>query len=99
MKITIFLPHENYPYTVVSSYACASQIDLRLFAQDETKCNFNKTNVGAAMSSCQYIKADSEADLLDAVEHIGPISVAIDASHISFQVSLDVIDECVTELK
>jgi len=46
---------------------------------------FNPANVGATETSCMDIKVGSEDDLQAAVATVGPISVAIDASHSSFQ--------------
>lgn len=55
--------------------------------QDEKKCKYKAANQGATMSSYRDIKKKSESDLQAAVGTVGPISVAIDASHTSFQVS------------
>lgn len=49
------------------------------------KCRFNPANVGANDTGYVDIKSRSEPDLQSAVATVGPISVAIDASHISFQ--------------
>lgn len=49
------------------------------------KCKFNAANIGATEVSCMDIQAGSETDLQSAVATVGPISVAIDASHNSFQ--------------
>lgn len=48
-------------------------------------CKFKEANIGATETSCMDIKSGSEADLQAAVATVGPISVAIDASHSSFQ--------------
>ncbi|KAL3886610.1 hypothetical protein ACJMK2_026594 [Sinanodonta woodiana] len=48
-------------------------------------CKFKKTNIGATEVSCMDIEHGSEADLQMAVATVGPISVGIDASHLSFQ--------------
>ena len=50
------------------------------------KCKFNAANVGATMTSCVDVKSKDEGALKLAVAAVGPISVAIDASHMSFQV-------------
>jgi len=47
-------------------------------------CVFNATNVGATLTGYSNIPAGSEAKLVDAIV-TAPISVAIDASHSSFQ--------------
>lgn len=49
------------------------------------KCRYKSADSGATLSSWVDVKAKSEDDLQVAVATIGPISVAIDASHISFQ--------------
>ncbi|XP_022099775.1 cathepsin L1-like [Acanthaster planci] len=56
-------------------------------AKDETKCKYNQTT-GCVKGFCTGfvdIEAGSETDLLAACATKGPISVAIDASHSSFQ--------------
>jgi len=49
------------------------------------KCEFKTADIGATEKSCMDIDEGSEDDLQAAVATIGPISVAIDASHPSFQ--------------
>ena len=63
------------------------------YTQDEKKCKYKAANSGATMSSYRDIKKKSESDLQAAVGTVGPISVAIDASHTSFQVSRAVLNE------
>jgi len=53
-------------------------------AEDE-KCKFKSSNVGATDSGFVDIPSGDEDKLKEAVATIGPISVAIDASHASFQ--------------
>jgi len=48
-------------------------------------CRFNPKNVGANDTGFMDIKSGSEADLQAAIATVGPISVAIDANHASFQ--------------
>ena len=49
------------------------------------KCRFTSENVGATDTGFTDIKSEDENALQEAVATIGPISVAIDASHTSFQ--------------
>lgn len=51
----------------------------------ESKCKFDPKCVGATISGMYNITAGSEEDLADAVANKGPVSIAIDASHMSFQ--------------
>ncbi|XP_050405617.1 procathepsin L [Patella vulgata] len=53
-------------------------------ARDE-KCHFKRADVGANLTSHVDVKKDNEDDLQKAVAEAGPVSVAIDASHNSFQ--------------
>merc|ERR1712221_40976 len=48
-------------------------------------CKFDANNVGATISGAKKIVQGSEEDLQNALGSIGPISVAIDAAHYSFQ--------------
>jgi len=58
----------SYPYTAVTGKVC----------------KYKQDNVGATISSFKDIPTNSEADLMNAVATIGPISVAIDASKPTF---------------
>ena len=52
--------------------------------QDE-KCHVNKKLFVAEDTGCVDVESGDEAALKKAVAEIGPISIAIDASHASFQ--------------
>ncbi|TRY77892.1 hypothetical protein TCAL_06164 [Tigriopus californicus] len=65
------------------------------------KCLFKAKDVGATVSGHVDIPTGSEADLMKAVANVGPISVGIDASHMSFHSYKDGIyfeEECSSEL-
>jgi len=53
-------------------------------AEDGT-CHFSKSNVGATLQSYKDVPSGSESALTGDIATVGPISVAIDASHSSFQ--------------
>jgi len=60
---------KSYPYT----------------AKDGRMCKYEKAESGATMSSFVDVKRGSESALAQAISEIGPISVAMDAGHQSFQ--------------
>ena len=49
------------------------------------KCHFTMKSVGATLKGCVDIPRENEMALKVAVAKVGPISVAIDAGHQSFQ--------------
>jgi len=51
----------------------------------DENCRFNPKNVGATVKNYSDIKAGDELALTEAIANVGPISVAVDASHTSFQ--------------
>jgi cathepsin L len=55
------------------------------YKAEDGKCKFNKANVGATLTGYTDVQSGSEDDLVAAIASVGPISVAIDASHDSFQ--------------
>ncbi len=48
-------------------------------------CKFDPLNIGATVSSFVDVKSKDEDALQQAIGTYGPVSIAIDASHISFQ--------------
>jgi cathepsin L len=55
------------------------------YEDDDNRCRFKPEGVGATVTGSTNIKSKDEGALQTAVATIGPISVAIDASHDSFQ--------------
>jgi len=53
-------------------------------AEDGT-CHFSASNIGATLKGYVDVASGSESSLTDKIASVGPISVAIDASHSSFQ--------------
>ena len=53
--------------------------------QDMEGCRFKKDKIGAVVAGYTNIESGSEQQLMEAVATVGPISVAIDASHFSFK--------------
>lgn len=55
-----------------------------LYFKDE-QCHFKKSDVGATVTGYVDVKHYSENHLQKAVATVGPVSVAVDAGHGSFQ--------------
>jgi len=55
------------------------------YTGQEGECHYNKTNVGAKDTGFVDVEPGNEQALKEAVGTVGPVSVAIDASHFSFQ--------------
>ncbi|XP_067675228.1 procathepsin L-like isoform X2 [Haliotis asinina] len=51
----------------------------------QERCHFVKSEVAASASGCVDVKSGDETDLKNSVAEVGPVSIAIDASHRSFQ--------------
>lgn len=67
--------------------------DYKYTATEET-CQFNKYSQVGSVSSYVNVVKDDENDLAAKVETYGPIAVAVDASHVSFQTySTGIYDE------
>jgi len=69
---------------IISNKGIDTEASYPYTAKDGT-CHFSAANVGATLSSFKDIPKGSETALQDAVATVGPVSVAIDASHTSFQ--------------
>jgi cathepsin L len=69
---------------IISNNGIDTEASYKYTARDGN-CKFNKATVGATISSFKDVQAKSEAALQQAIQSVGPVSVAIDASHSSFQ--------------
>jgi len=68
---------------IISNNGIDTEASYPYTAQDGT-CAFNPSNVGATLTGFTNVQTGSESDL-QAKVYLGPTSVAIDASHSSFQ--------------
>lgn len=55
------------------------------YMAEQEKCKFKSKKIAADLVACKDIESGSEKMLMEAVGSEGPVSVAIDASHQSFQ--------------
>lgn len=69
---------------IISNNGIDSEASYPYTAETGT-CQFNRANVAATLVSYQDVTSESETALTTAVAQRGPVSVAIDASHSSFQ--------------
>lgn len=60
-------------------------LDTKLVCLQDERCRFKRAEVKADLSGCKDIPSQEESALMEAVGSDGPVSVAIDASHQSFQ--------------
>jgi cathepsin L len=69
---------------VISNHGIDTEQSYRYTTSGPNACKYSASNIGATISSYQDISSGSEAELTSAIEG-RPVSVAIDASHNSFQ--------------
>lgn len=69
---------------VIANKGIDTEMSYPYKAIDES-CEFKKNSVGATIKSYVDVKTGSESSLQSAVATVGPISVGIDASQLSFQ--------------
>ena len=75
-----------YCLACVIKPCCCSIRSLSFFiVKQKGGCRYNPYFVGATMKDVSYIKSGSEKDLMSAVGLKGPVVVAIDHRHQSFQ--------------
>jgi len=69
---------------IISNNGIDTEASYPYTATGPNQCQFNRANVGATIKSFTDVTSGSEAALMNAVGN-APVSVAIDASHESFQ--------------
>jgi cathepsin L len=70
---------------VISNNGIDTESSYPYTATGPNQCQFSASNVGATIQNYQDVASGSESALQQAVGTVGPVSVAIDASHDSFQ--------------
>jgi len=73
-----------FEYIISGNNGIDSEASYPYTAEDGT-CKFNAANVAAHLMSYKDVPSGSESALTSDIATVGPISVAIDASHSSFQ--------------
>jgi len=68
----------------VQHIGCPSVLCDCVARQDET-CEYNPSDIGATDTGFVDVPHGDESKLQEAVATVGPVSIAIDASHMSFQ--------------
>ena len=69
---------------VIDNHGIDTEASYPYVAQDEN-CRFKKNDIGSICSGYTDVASENEQALTQAIAEVGPISVAIDASHQSFQ--------------
>jgi len=69
---------------IISNHGIDTEASYGYVGKDST-CKFNKATIGATLTSYKDVTKNSEPSLTSALQAAGPVSVAIDASHSSFQ--------------
>jgi len=69
---------------VITNQGIDTEASYKYTARDGS-CKFNKNQIGATITSYKDVTSGSETSLQSAIQSVGPISVAIDASQSSFQ--------------
>jgi len=77
------LMDEAFQY-IISNHGIDTEASYPYTATGPNQCEYNPVHIGAMLSSYRDVRSGSEVDLLQAVFQT-PTSVAIDASHMSFQ--------------
>ncbi|KAM4540423.1 cathepsin L.1 [Fundulus diaphanus] len=75
----------DYAFKYIQANGGIDTEDSYPYEAEDGQCRFNPNNVGATCTGYVDVKEGDEDALKEAVATIGPVSVAIDASHSSFQ--------------
>jgi len=78
----------GFPYKALVDVINKGGIDTEVsypYEAYQGQCRFDANNIGAKIYDARQVLRGDEEDLLKAVAMYGPVSIAIDASHYSFQ--------------